>query len=37
MAVNIGARCLAEGTGMFDTIRQLTGRWGIPADRLTSS
>ena len=29
MAVNIGARCLAEGTGMFDTIR-LTGRWGVP-------
>jgi len=35
MAVNVGARCLAEGTELFDTIQELTGRWGVPADRLT--
>ncbi len=35
MAVNLGARCLAEGTGLFETIDALTNTWGIPADKLT--
>jgi len=35
MAVNLGARCLAEGTALFETVDQLTAKWGIPADKLT--
>jgi diguanylate cyclase (GGDEF)-like protein/PAS domain S-box-containing protein len=35
MAVNIGARCLAEGTMLFETIVELTEKWGVPSDRLT--
>ncbi len=35
MAVNIGARCLAEGTLLFETIADLTDTWGVPPDRLT--
>jgi diguanylate cyclase (GGDEF)-like protein/PAS domain S-box-containing protein len=35
MAVNLGARCLAGGTALFETVDQLTAKWGIPADKLT--
>jgi len=35
MAVNLGARCLAQGTALFETVDQLTAKWGIPADKLT--
>jgi diguanylate cyclase (GGDEF)-like protein/PAS domain S-box-containing protein len=35
MAVNIGARCLAEGTGLFERVDELTRKWDIPPDRLT--
>ncbi len=35
MAVNLGARSLADGSDIFDTIQRLTDRWGVPADRLT--
>ena len=35
MAVNLGARCLAEGSHLFETVDALTRRWEIPADRLT--
>jgi EAL domain-containing protein (putative c-di-GMP-specific phosphodiesterase class I) len=33
MAVNLGARCLAQGSGLFQTADRLTKAWGIaPAD-----
>ena len=35
MAVNLGARCLVEGTGIFDTAEQMSRTWNIPADKLT--
>jgi diguanylate cyclase (GGDEF)-like protein/PAS domain S-box-containing protein len=35
MAVNIGARCLAEGTGLFERVDELIAKWGIEPDRLT--
>jgi diguanylate cyclase (GGDEF)-like protein/PAS domain S-box-containing protein len=35
MAVNLGARCFAEGPGIFETIDELTSRWGIPPDKRT--
>jgi diguanylate cyclase (GGDEF)-like protein/PAS domain S-box-containing protein len=35
MAVNLGAHCLAHGTGLFQTVDGLIAQWGIPADRLT--
>jgi predicted signal transduction protein with EAL and GGDEF domain len=35
MAVNLGARCLGAGTGLFETVDELTETWGIPADKLT--
>ncbi|HYI36179.1 MAG TPA: EAL domain-containing protein [Thermoleophilaceae bacterium] len=35
MAVNIGARCLAEGAALFETADALTSKWGVPADKLT--
>jgi diguanylate cyclase (GGDEF)-like protein/PAS domain S-box-containing protein len=35
MAVNLGAHCLAQGAGLFETVDGLTAHWGIPADRLT--
>jgi diguanylate cyclase (GGDEF)-like protein/PAS domain S-box-containing protein len=35
MAVNLGARCLAEGTALFKTVDELTSRWGIPPAKLT--
>ncbi len=35
MAVNLGARCLAEGTGLFERVDELTEKWGIPPDKLT--
>ena len=35
MAVNIGARCLAEGTDLFATAEELTDRWDIPREKLT--
>ena len=31
MAVNIGARCLAEGTALFETVDELTSQLGHPA------
>ena len=34
MAVNLGARCLAAGTPLFETVEEVTTRWAIPADRL---
>jgi diguanylate cyclase (GGDEF)-like protein/PAS domain S-box-containing protein len=35
MAINIGARCLAEGTGFFETVDRLIGESGVPAEALT--
>ena len=35
MAVNIGARCLAEGAALFETADALTRKWGVPPDKLT--
>ena len=35
MAVNLGARCLAPGTPLFETVDEVTTRWGIPPDKLT--
>jgi diguanylate cyclase (GGDEF)-like protein/PAS domain S-box-containing protein len=35
MAVNLGARCLAQGTSLFETVEELTTAWRIPADMLT--
>jgi diguanylate cyclase (GGDEF)-like protein/PAS domain S-box-containing protein len=35
MAVNIGARCLAAGSSLFETVDELTAKWGVPPDRLT--
>jgi len=35
MAVNVGARCLAAGTELFETVDALTEKWGIPPDKLT--
>ena len=34
MAVNLGARCLAEGTELFETVDELVKRWAVPADKL---
>ena len=35
MAVNLGARCLAEGTALFETVDELILKWAIPADKIT--
>jgi diguanylate cyclase (GGDEF)-like protein/PAS domain S-box-containing protein len=35
MAINLGAHCLAQGAHLFETVDELTAKWGIPADRLT--
>ena len=35
MAVNVGARCLAPGAGLFEQVGELTKAWGIPPDKLT--
>jgi diguanylate cyclase (GGDEF)-like protein/PAS domain S-box-containing protein len=35
MAINVGARCLAEGTGFFEMLDEVMGRWSIPADKVT--
>ncbi|WP_411277644.1 EAL domain-containing protein [Gaiella sp.] len=35
MAVNLGARCLAEGTGIFETTEQLMHNLAIPPGHLT--
>jgi EAL domain-containing protein (putative c-di-GMP-specific phosphodiesterase class I) len=35
MAVNLGARCLAQGEGFFEAIGELTTAWGVPPDKLT--
>lgn len=35
MAVNLGARCLAEGTGIFETTEQLMQNLAIPPGQLT--
>ena len=35
MAINLGARCLADGTALFETVDALTSKWGIPPDKLT--
>jgi len=34
MAVNLGARCLAPGTGLFEMVDDLKIRWGIPPGNL---
>ncbi len=35
MSVNVGARCLAPGTALFETTDELTKALGIPPDKLT--
>jgi EAL domain-containing protein (putative c-di-GMP-specific phosphodiesterase class I) len=35
MAVNVGARCLAHGTGFFEAVEERLSHWGIPPERLT--
>ena len=35
MAVNLGARCLADGAGLFETVDRLTESWGIPPEKIT--
>jgi diguanylate cyclase (GGDEF)-like protein/PAS domain S-box-containing protein len=35
MAINLGARCLADGAGVLESVEDLTTRWGVPPDRLT--
>ena len=35
MAVNLGARCLAPETELFETIDRLTETWRIPPEKLT--
>jgi diguanylate cyclase (GGDEF)-like protein/PAS domain S-box-containing protein len=35
LAVNLGARCLAEEAQLFDTVERLTNAWGIPPEKLT--
>ena len=35
MSLNVGARCLAPGTTMFETTDQLTKTLGIPPEKLT--
>ena len=34
LAVNLGARCLAEGAALFETVDELVLKWEIPPDRL---
>jgi len=35
MAVNLGARCLANGTALFQTVNDLVRAWEIPPAKLT--
>ncbi len=35
MAVNLGARCMAEGGELFETVDRLTHASGVPAEKLT--
>ena len=35
MAVNLGARSLAQGSAVFETVEHLTNAWGIPAGDVT--
>ena len=35
MAVNVGARCLGQGTGIFEQIEAMSKAWDIPANKLT--
>ena len=35
MAVNVGARCLDQGTGIFEQIEAMSKAWDIPANKLT--
>jgi diguanylate cyclase (GGDEF)-like protein/PAS domain S-box-containing protein len=35
MAVNVGARCLGDGTGFFERVEELLAEWDIPPERLT--
>ncbi len=35
MAVNVGARCLAEDAQLFETVERLTAALGIPPEKLT--
>jgi EAL domain-containing protein (putative c-di-GMP-specific phosphodiesterase class I) len=35
MAVNLGARCLAQGAGFFEAVDALTSAWDIPPEKLT--
>jgi diguanylate cyclase (GGDEF)-like protein len=35
LAVNLGARCLADGTDIFGTVEALAVHWGIAPEKLT--
>jgi diguanylate cyclase (GGDEF)-like protein/PAS domain S-box-containing protein len=35
LALNLGARCLADGTDIFGTVDALTTKWGVSPDKLT--
>jgi diguanylate cyclase (GGDEF)-like protein/PAS domain S-box-containing protein len=35
MAVNIGARCLAQDSEFFEAVERLTTRWDVPPEKLT--
>ena len=35
MAVNLGARCLTQESGVLETVEELTAASGVPADKLT--
>ncbi len=35
MAVNVGARCLAEDAEVLECVGDMTSAWGIPPDKLT--
>jgi len=35
MAVNLGARCLADDAGILESVEDMTDAWGIPSEKLT--
>ena len=35
MAINVGARCLGEGTGFFEMLEEQMAHWSIPPDQVT--
>jgi EAL domain-containing protein (putative c-di-GMP-specific phosphodiesterase class I) len=35
MAINLGARCLVEGSEFFQTVSRLVRAWDVPPDKLT--